>query len=114
MYLVFTLLTFLTCSIGYSETATNSRAFYSNFLFQETNHPNVSHKNFEGFIENVKNNIPAPASTPASLKEVEVTIEKIHNILVKTFYECTANKPKALSFVEAVDGKHTPDSQHYA
>jgi hypothetical protein len=110
---VFIILTIFTCSGAYSE-AVPDRAFYSNFLFQETTHPNVSHKNFEGFIENVKNNIPAPTSTPAALTEIEKTIEKIHNILVKTFYECTANKPKALSFVEAVDGKHTPDSQHYA
>jgi len=113
MYWVLTILTVLTYSGAYSEVSPN-RAFYSNFLFQETTHPNISHKNFEGFIENVKNNIPAPANTPPSLKEVEKTIEKIHNVLVKTFYECTANKPKATSFVEAVDGKHTPDSQHYA
>ncbi len=110
---VFTILTVLSFS-GVSAEVIPDRAFYSNFLFQETDHPNISHKNFEGFIENVKNNIPALKSTTPSLKEIESTIEKAHNILVNTFYGCTASKPKAHSFVEAVDGKHTPDSQHYA
>jgi hypothetical protein len=54
---VFTILTVLSFS-GVSAEVIPDRAFYSNFLFQETDHPNISHKNFEGFIENVKNNIP--------------------------------------------------------
>ena len=99
-------------SIGDSPS---SRAFYSNFLFVETTHPDVSHKNFEGFVENVRNNIPAPEKDGVyNVKEVEKAIERAHNILIKTFYECAASKPKAKTFSEAVDGKHTPDSQHYA
>jgi hypothetical protein len=92
----------------------SSRAFYSNFLFVETSHPNKYHANFEGFIENVKNNVPVKVSSEPTVKEVELAIGKIHNVLVKTFYECTASKPRATSFAEAVEGKHTPDSQHYA
>jgi len=94
-------------SFGAYSEAPSSRAFYSNFLFAETSRRDVSHKNFEGFIENVKNNVK-------DSEDVERTIEDIHNILYKTFYECTATKPKATTFSEAVDGKHTPDSQHYA
>ena len=80
----------------------------------ETSHPSVSHTDFEGFIENVKNNVPIEASSAPTIKEVETAIGRIHNVLIKTFYDCSATKPRATSFAEAVDGKHTPDSQHYA
>lgn len=94
--------------------APSSRAFYSNFLFTETSHPSVSHANFEGFIENVKNNVTITVGDVPTIKEVNSAIGKIHNVLIHTFYDCSATKPKATSFAEAVDGKHTPDSQHYA
>jgi len=104
----------LLLSNGLSAESPSSRAFYSNFLFVETFHPSVSHANFEGFIENVKNNVPVAVSKEPTIKEVETAIGKIHNVLVNTFYECTKSKPMAKSFAEAVEGKNTPDSQHYA
>ena len=110
---ILALCTLLLSNGAYAE-APSSRAFYSNFLFVETTHPSISHTSFEGFIENVKNNVPVKVSNEPTVKEVETAIGKIHNVLVKTFYECTKTKPKARSFAEAVDGKHTPDSQHYA
>jgi hypothetical protein len=113
MFWAVTLIPLLLCSGAYSETS-SSRSFYSNFLFTENSSRNVGHKNFEGFIENVKNNIKVPVESERTLKNVEAAIEDIHNILFKTFYECTASKPKATTFSEAVDGMHTPDSQHYA
>jgi hypothetical protein len=104
----------LLLSNGAYAEAPSSRAFYSNFLFVEASHPSVSHANFEGFIENVKNNVPIKVSSAPTITEVETAIGRIHNVLIKTFYDCSATKPRAASFTEAVDGKHTPDSQHYA
>jgi hypothetical protein len=110
---ILALCSLLLSSGAYAE-APSSRAFYSNFLFVETSHPSVSHTNFEGFIENVKNNVQVTVSNEPTVKEVETAIGKMHNVLIKTFYGCSATKPRAISFAEAVDGKHTPDSQHYA
>jgi len=85
----------------------STRAFYSNFLFVEKGHLNMSHVNFEGFLSNMEN-------TFCSADNVERMIERTHNIIVETFYSCTAGAPKASTFSDAIDGHHSPDSQHYA
>ncbi|MEI6093181.1 MAG: hypothetical protein WCQ47_05805 [bacterium] len=90
----------------------STRAFYSNFLYSEKA-PSENHLNFEGFIGNTSKFI-SKTSASCETKEVEKLLGKLHNMMLDTFYSCAAGSPKAATFTEAVDGKHTPDSQHYA
>ena len=100
----------------------STRAFYSNFLYVEKA-PSSDHINFEGFIENTTKYMPDKKAQkikdPNELvsyntKDVEYLLGAIHNIMLDTFYSCAATAPRAKTFSEAVDGQHTPDSQHYA
>ncbi|MCX6112269.1 MAG: hypothetical protein NTY22_03150 [Proteobacteria bacterium] len=91
----------------------STRAFYSNLLYAEKS-PYNGHINFEGFIENTKNHIDEKDKKDCEIKKVEYLLGKIHNVMLKTFYSCAADAPRAETFGDAIDGKHTPDSQHYA
>lgn len=90
----------------------STRAFFSNFLYSEKA-PASSHLNFEGFIGNTSKFIPKTSSS-CEIKEVEKLLGKLHNMMLDTFYSCATDSPKAMTFTDSVDGKHTPDSQHYA
>jgi hypothetical protein len=100
----------------------STRAFYSNFLYSEKA-PSSSHISFEGFIENTSQHMAGKKAkkvtvaneTPSySAKDIEYMLGAIHNIMLDTFYSCAATAPRANTFNEAVNGKYTPDSQHYA
>ena len=91
----------------------STRAFYSNLLYSEKA-PEGRHLDFEGFIENTKNYMGEQDKASCEIKRVENLLGKLHNVMFKTFYSCTKNSPKAQTFNDAIDGKHTPDSQHYA
>ena len=91
----------------------STRAFYSNLLYSEKA-LDSTHLDFEGFIENTKYYLDEKDVAPCEIKRVENLLGKIHNVMFKTFYACTKNSPKAETFSDAIDGRHTPDSQHYA
>ena len=111
------------CFSSYSqETISTTHAFYSNFLFNEHS-DNQNHLSIEGFVENIRNRVPSNCMTKVDgqdtykycgINEVRKMFGKVHNILFETFYTCAAGTPRAKSFSDAVDGKHTPDSHHYA
>lgn len=116
MNLFITLL--LVFNFSYSNT-TYSKSIYSDFLYREKADKEI-HKNFEGFVENVLNYIPDKKANTKNgfpeycLEEVKYFLGKIHNVMVDTFYSCSHSSPKASNFSEAISGKNTPDSHHYA
>ncbi|MEI6080089.1 MAG: hypothetical protein WCQ53_05605 [bacterium] len=92
---------------------TSTRAFFSNFLYAEKS-PSASHVSFEGFLENTIEHVKDKKTSNYEMKDVEYLLGKIHNVMLDTFYSCATTAPKATTFTDAVDGQHTPDSQHYA
>lgn len=95
-----------------------SPSLYSNFLKSEKAKVEV-YKNFEGFVSNVVNYVKDENKTKKefpkySVKELRSILGRIHNTMINTIYSCSTEKPKARTFSEAIDGKHTPDSHHYA
>lgn len=118
------LIAVLVCSslLFSQERLVTTRAFYSNMLFSESA-PNDDHLSFEGFIENIRDRVPTSCVVRmegedkynyCNIEEVKRMLGKVHNILFETFYTCATTAPRASKFYEAVDGKHTPDSHHYA
>jgi len=82
-------------------------------------------KNLNGFLDNsvrfvkdkhckVVENKGTIVVGKYKINEVESFLGITHNVLVSTLYHCDAAAPKASSFAMAIDGKHTPDSSHYA
>ncbi len=99
-----------------------THAFYSNMLFSE-GAPEDDHLSFEGFIENIRERVSTPCTVridgedkynDCSIEDVKKMLGRAHNILFETFYTCASTAPRASRFYEALDGKHTPDSHHYA
>jgi hypothetical protein len=95
-----------------------SPSLYNNFLKSEKASVEV-YKNFEGFVSNVVNYVKDENKIKKefpkySVKELRKILGRIHNTMINTIYSCSTKKPKAKTFSEAIDGKHTPDSNHYA
>ncbi|HOW16260.1 MAG TPA: hypothetical protein PK443_00960 [bacterium] len=110
------------CAFSADDKVFVTHAFYSNIMFDE-NAPDESHINFEGFINNINNTVSGNCISRTegvdvykycNIQNVKKMLGRIHNILFETFYTCASNAPRAATFFEAVDGKHTPDSHHYA
>lgn len=109
--------------MGHADQAVSTtHSFYSNFLFDE-NAADENHLNLEGFIENARDRVPdkciarkdgIDVQRYCNIEEVKKMLGRIHNILFETIYTCASTAPRAKDFSEAVDGKHTPDSHHYA
>ncbi|MBN1114605.1 MAG: hypothetical protein JXA66_04635 [Oligoflexia bacterium] len=119
MYILLCLLSSFTV---YSANISDS-TLYKNILVNEKISPKIQEA-LNGFLKNTRF-IPDKKALyndregfvilrEYTVNEVDYLIGKIHNILIDTLYHCDATAPRADSFEEALDGRHTPDSQHYA